>query len=189
MLLIVLPDVSTDDDLLPRLRRGDDAAMVAVYERYFSPLYQYIRLKVGDRMLAQDIVSEVFARLMESIGRPSAPRDNLRAWLFRVARSEIFHALGKNRPHSEIQLEEWMPAPDYHDPQTDDAISMNRVRHALNMLVPEHQEVLILRFGLRLTLKETADIMGKSVAAIKSLQFRAVDTLRGILLETEANNG
>jgi DNA-directed RNA polymerase specialized sigma24 family protein len=47
--------------------------------------------------------------------------------------------------------------------------------------------VLILRFGQRLSLQETADIMGKNVSAIKSLQFRAVDTLRSILLE--ASNG
>jgi len=43
--------------------------------------------------------------------------------------------------------------------------------------------VLILRFGQRLSLKETADIMDKSISAIKSLQFRAVDTLRQILLQ------
>jgi RNA polymerase sigma-70 factor, ECF subfamily len=44
---------------------------------------------------------------------------------------------------------------------------------------------LVLRFGQALSLQETADIMGKSISAIKSLQFRAVDTLKRILGEVQ----
>ncbi len=82
-----------------------------------------------------------------------------------------------------------MPAPPETNPeiQVGDALTLERVRHALRMLAADHQEVLILRFGQRLSLQETADIMGKSVSAVKSLQFRAVDTLRTIL--TEASHG
>jgi len=59
------------------------------------------------------------------------------------------------------------------------------------MLAPDQQEVLILRFGQMLSLQDTADSMGKSVSAIKSLQFRAVDTLRRLLAEgkPEATSG
>ncbi|NOG52126.1 MAG: hypothetical protein HND48_23835 [Chloroflexi bacterium] len=49
------------------------------------------------------------------------------------------------------------------------------------MLAPNQQEVLILRFGQQMSLSETAEIMGKSVSAIKSLQWRATETLRQIL--------
>jgi RNA polymerase sigma-70 factor (ECF subfamily) len=51
------------------------------------------------------------------------------------------------------------------------------------MLNPDQQEVLVLRFGQALSLEETADVMSKSVAAIKSLQLRAVNALRQILSE------
>jgi RNA polymerase sigma-70 factor, ECF subfamily len=193
MFLIVLPDTEIEDDLLFRLRRGEEEAVIATYEHFFSPLYQYVRLKVGDRALAQDIVSEVFVKLIECQGKPSAPRYNLRGWLFRVARNTVYRNYSKARPLSLNELEEWMPAPPESNPEIrlGDIVDMERVRHALRMLKADHQEVLILRFGQRLSLKETADIMGKSVAAIKSLQFRAVDTLRLILLEpnTEVSNG
>jgi RNA polymerase sigma-70 factor (ECF subfamily) len=56
-----------------------------------------------------------------------------------------------------------------------------QARRALKMLADEQQEVLILRFGQGLSLQETADIMGKQVGAVKSLQFRAVNTLRQVL--------
>jgi RNA polymerase sigma-70 factor (ECF subfamily) len=81
-----------------------------------------------------------------------------------------------------------MPASAESNPEMlGDVVDLERVRHAIRMLTADHQEVLILRFGQRLSLQETADIMGRNVSAIKSLQFRAVDTLRSILLE--ASNG
>lgn len=185
MLFIVLPDIATEDALLTRLRRGGEDAVIEAYRLYFTPLYQYVRLKVGERGLAQDIVSEVFVRLIESLGTASAPRENLRGWLFKVARNEVYRMYGKERQLALAELEEWMPAPSETNPEiaAGEGTDLNRVRHAIRMLAAEHQEVLILRFGQRLSLKETADIMGKSVSAVKSLQFRAVDTLRTILVE------
>jgi RNA polymerase sigma-70 factor, ECF subfamily len=185
MFLIVLPDVDLEEDLLARLRRGGDHAVIDTYRVFFTPLYQYARLKVGERGLAQDIVSEVFLRLIEAMGTPSAPRENLRGWLFKVARNEVYRLYGKERQLGLAELEEWMPAPSEMNPEVvlGESADLNRVRHAIRMLAAEHQEVLILRFGQRLSLKETADILGKSVSAVKSLQFRAVDTLRTILVE------
>lgn len=192
MILIVLPDPSTEMPLLTRLQRGDQDAVIEIYEQFFAPLYQYVRLKVGNRAAAQDIVSEVFVRLIESAAKPSAPRENLRAWLFTVARNEVYRLYGRPRPLSLSDLEEWMPAPPESNPEVrlGDMVHLERVRHALRMLAADQQEVLILRFGQRLSLQETADLLGKSVSAVKSLQFRALDTLRSILLEpTEATNG
>ncbi len=191
MLLMVLPNEAIEDELLTRLRRKDAQAVIEVYEQYFSPLYQYARLKTGDKALAQDIVSEVFVKLIEVLGKPSAPRESLGGWLFSVARHLIARTYGKNRKLVTADLEEWMPAPPESNPEIHlgDMLPLNRVRHALLMLTADHQEVLILRFGQRLSLKETADVMGKSTSAIKSLQFRAVETLRGILIEPEADHG
>ncbi len=181
MFLIVLPDPVSDDVLLLMLQRGSEEAVIAVYEHYFTPLYQYARLKVGDSVLAKDIVSDVFVRLIESLGTRSAPRAYLRGWLFRVTRNEIYRNANQAIPVAD--MEEWMPAPAESNPEMlGDVVDLERVRRAIRMLAADHQEVLILRFGQRLSLQETADIMGKNVAAIKSLQVRAVDTLRTILV-------
>ena len=186
MILLVLPDAPTDDALLRRLRGGQHDGVIAAYEQYFAPLYQYVRLKVGDSSAAEDIVSDVFVILIESLGKRSAPRKNLRGWLFKVARNEVYRTYGKVQHLPLDDVEEFMPAPSEHNPETRiaDLFEIERVRHALRMLTADHQEVLILRFGQRLPLDETADIMGKSVSAIKSLQFRALETLRSILLDT-----
>ena len=193
MFLIVLPDLAAEDDLLRRLNRGDQEAVIDAYEQYFPPLFQYLRLKSGDASLAEDIASEVFLKLIAVLGTASAPRRTLRGWLFQVARNELAQHFGKVKQVSLVNLEEWMPAAPESNPEVKlgDFVDLDRVRHALRMLNPDHQEVLILRFGQRLSLQETSDMMGKSVSAIKSMQFRAVTTLRQILVQPdmEANNG
>ena len=67
------------------------------------------------------------------------------------------------------------------DELADAMFDIERVRRVMRMLTPDHQEVLLLRFGQRMSLQETSELMGKSQSAIKSLQFRAVDTLRQLL--------
>jgi RNA polymerase sigma-70 factor (ECF subfamily) len=105
--------------------------------------------------------------------------------LFRVARNLINDHYGRSRKLTEEALEEWLPSPDDPDPEVQffRALDVERVRRALRMLADDQQEVLLLRFSQMLSLQETADIMGRKVGAIKSLQFRAVNTLRQILGE------
>jgi RNA polymerase sigma-70 factor (ECF subfamily) len=90
-------------------------------------------------------------------------------------------------------LDDWIPEPTDNDPEVQfmRSVDIERARQAIRMLAADQQEVLILRFGQMLSLQETADVMGKSTSAIKSLQFRAVNTLRSILdgIRTEAVNG
>ena len=64
-----------------------------------------------------------------------------------------------------------------------------QVRRAIGQLTPEQQHVLALRFAGERSLDETASIMGKSVSAVKALQFRAVASLKRLLIEKENNLG
>jgi RNA polymerase sigma-70 factor (ECF subfamily) len=56
------------------------------------------------------------------------------------------------------------------------------------MLVPDQQEVLLLRFVESLNLQETADVMNKTTSAVKSLQFRAIESLRRLLSNMKLEN-
>jgi RNA polymerase sigma-70 factor (ECF subfamily) len=193
MIVIVLPDIATEDRLLLQARRGDTDAIMQIYEQYFPPVYQFIQLRCGDPALAEDLTSEVFVKLVDSLRGRNAPQQSLRGWIFRVARNVMSSHFGKMRQYPVTSLEDWMPASSEHDPEVQFIRSLNleRARKALRQLNAEQQEVLILRFGQKLDLQETADIMGKSVSAIKSLQFRAVNTLRQLLgdLRLEVENG
>ena len=164
-----------------------------IYESYFPAIFQYIRLRVDDAHTAEDLASDVFIKLVSAFEKRKAPRHSLRGWLFKVARNTINTHYGKVKQFPTTTLDEWIPTSADDDPEIRVIRSMNaeKARRALRMLAPEQQEVLILRFGQALNLQETADIMGKSVSAVKSLQFRAVNTLRHILgeLHMEVDHG
>ncbi len=185
MILIVLPDIPTEDRLLARARQGDSAAIMEIYELYFPPVYQFIRLRVDEAQLAEDLSSEVFLKLVDALRGRNAPRQSLRGWIFRVARNVLHTHFGKERRYPTVTLEEWTPAPSEDEPEVQfiRTMKLEQARRALRTLNAEQQEVLVLRFGQRLDLQATADVMNKSVSAIKSLQFRAVNTLRQLLSE------
>jgi RNA polymerase sigma-70 factor (ECF subfamily) len=114
---------------------------------------------------------------------------SLRGWLFRVARNLLYDHY--QMPVTTGDLDEELPAPPEEDVETRlmRTLDAERVQRALRMLATDQQEVLVLRFGQMMSLQDTADSMGKSVSAIKSLQFRAIDALRRLLSEPEAEYG
>ena len=181
----VLPDIGTEDRLLARAIRGDQAAITEIYEKYFPSIYQFVRLQVDETGLAEDISSDVFIKFIDTVGGRNGPRQTLRGWLFRVARNEIYKHYGKIRQFPTTGLDDWLSAPSEGDLEIQfiHSVDLERARQALRMLAPDQREVLILRFVEALSLEETAEIMGKATGAIKSLQFRAVNTLRHILGE------
>lgn len=183
MIFIVLPDIPTEDRLLAQARLANQEAIMEIYESYQPPIYQFIRMQVGDSSLAEDLTSDVFLKFIEAIRKGKAPRHSLRGWLFRVARNLVYKHYGKVKQFPTTTLDEWLPASSYENPEVQFMRSLNieQAREALRMLSSEQQEVIILRFGQFLSLEETADIMGKRVGAVKSLQFRAVNTLRKML--------
>jgi RNA polymerase sigma-70 factor (ECF subfamily) len=183
MIVLVLPDIPTEDRLLAQACQGDERAIMAIYDAYFDPVFQFLRLRVDDQAVAEDLAGDVFVRLLASFRNNRAPRRSLRGWLFRVARNVLHDHYGEARRMTTTALEEWIPAPDGDAPEARvlARLDAERVRQALRGLSDDQQEVLVLRFGQRLTLQETADIMGKGVGAIKSLQFRATERLRQVL--------
>ncbi|MDX2141601.1 MAG: RNA polymerase sigma factor [Chloroflexota bacterium] len=185
MIILVLPDIAQEDQLLAQARKRDPQAMMEIYDSYFAAVYNFIRLRVEDRTQADDLTSEVFVKLMKAFQAGKAPRYSLRGWLFRVARNVLHDYYGQRERYTDEALEEWVPSKGDDDPELRlmQALDAQRIKTAIQRLSPDQQEVLVLRFAQSLSLEETADIMGKNVNTVKSLQFRAVNTLRQMLTE------
>ncbi|MEP7285572.1 MAG: sigma-70 family RNA polymerase sigma factor [Chloroflexota bacterium] len=183
----VLPDIAIENRLMSQAASGNKTAIEEIYNQYFPSIYRFIRLHIDDEQQAEDIASDVFIKFMDTVGTFRGPHQSLRGWLFKVARNEVNHHYGKIRRFPMTALEEWLQEPDLESDDLETqfirSVTVERTREALKMLARDQQEVLILRFAEALDLQTTAEVMGKSISAIKSLQFRAVDTLRRILGE------
>jgi len=179
MIVLVLPDDSSDERLLELAQQGDKSAVGQIYRRYVESIYQFVRLRVGDMQVAEDITSSVFEKLIHGLAEGKGPQTHLRGWLFQVARHAIYDTYGKQTALPLDTIEQWS-APSSEGPEQQALANINAetLREMILLLSPDQQEVLLLRFDQQLSLKESADILGKSVGTIKTLQFRAVKRLR-----------
>jgi RNA polymerase sigma-70 factor (ECF subfamily) len=164
---------------LDGLRNLDSQSVGAIYDQYFSEVYRYVRYRIGDETVAEDIASDVFVRLLDAARRKQGPQTNLRGWLIATASNAVndHHRRHYRRPVE--ALSESMPDRGPGVLSEVDAREQNRmVRGALAKLTAEQQHVIALRFGQGYSIEETAAFMKKKVNAVKALQFRALASLQ-----------
>jgi RNA polymerase sigma-70 factor (ECF subfamily) len=161
------------------LEQLDSQSIGAIYDRYFPEVYRYVRYRISDETIAEDIASDVFVRLMEASQKKRGPQTNLRGWLFATASNAVndYHRRHYRRP--EEALSEVMPdgSASVHS-QVDVREQSRAVQSALAQLTAEQQHVLTLRFGEGYSLEETALILKKNANSVKALQFRALASLQ-----------
>src|SRR5436309_12588458 len=166
--------------LVDRAQQGDRAALEELYLIHFDRIYSYLHVSVGNRHDAEDLTTQTFLKMLESIGRfrwQSAP---FSAWLFRIAHNL---AMDHFRSRRRWQPEEEVPEPPGDEEPSAEFMAMQTIgRESMLKLIerlsPEQQQVLTLKFVFNLPNAEVAAILDKTEGAIKSLQHRALASLQ-----------
>jgi len=161
------------------LRSLEAQALAGVYDRYSVAVYKYVRYRLGDDRMAEDVASEVFLSLLESLQRGSGPRTNVKGWLLATAGHIVTDHLRRayRRPTESLD-DEHPDAGRSLDDEFDRRQRSRDFQRAYQQLTHEQQHVVALRFGEGLSLEETAAITGKNVNAVKALQFRALQAIQ-----------
>ena len=176
--------VYDEQDALKGLRDLDSQSIGVVYDKYFSEVYRYVRYRVNDDEVAEDIASDVFVRLLEALQKRQGPQTNLKGWLISTASNAVNDHFRRHYRRPVEALSEAMPDTNTNIHAEVDLRLQNRaVQSAYTQLTPEQQHVLALRFGQGYSLEETALHMMKNVNAVKALQFRALNALQRLIGE------
>ena len=171
--------------LVERAQAGDRDALEELYLIHFDRIYSYLHVSVGNRHDAEDLTTQTFLKMLESIGKfrwGSAP---FSAWLFRIAHNlamDHFRAARRWQPEEEVPE----PEPDEStsaEAGALDAIGQKSMLALIDDLSSEQQQVLTLKFVFGFSNGEAATILGKTEGAVKSLQHRALVTLHKKLEE------
>ena len=163
--------------LVARAQHGDRAALEELYLLHFERIYGYLRVSVRNRHDAEDLTTQTFLRMLESIGRfrwQSAP---FSAWLFRIAHNL---AVDHFRAQSRVRAEDDVPELDEESSAEEQAlhsIGQAGMLELFDRLPPEQRQVLTLKFLFGFRNAETAGILDKTEGAVKSLQHRALASL------------
>jgi RNA polymerase sigma-70 factor, ECF subfamily len=174
--------------LVERAQQGDRGALEELYLIHFDRIYSYLHVSVGNRHDAEDLTTQTFLKMLESIGRfrwQSAP---FSAWLFRIAHNLAMDHFRANR---RWQPEEEVPEPDADESTSAEAgafesIGRKSMLELIDDLSGEQQQVLTLKFVFNFSNAEAATILGKTEGAIKSLQHRALVSLQKQIEQRES---
>ena len=176
------PRESTDHvrKLVARAQTGRPAALEELYLIHFDRIYSYLHVSVGNRHDAEDLTTQTFLKMLESIGRfrwQSAP----------VLRLALPHR-AQPRDGSLPRAPRWQPEEEVPEPHGSEepsaeleamqSIGRQSMLELIDKLSPEQQQVLTLKFVFNFPNADVAKILDKTEGAIKSLQHRALASLQ-----------
>jgi len=163
-----------------RAQAGDGTALEELYLIHFDRIYSYLHMTVGNRPDAEDLTTQTFLRMLESIAKYRFQSAPFSAWLFRIAHNLSMDHFRANR---RWQPEEEVPEPIGSEERSAEdeafqAIGRKSMLELIDSLSHEQQQVLTLKFVFNFSNGEAATILGKTEGAVKSLQHRALVSLQ-----------
>ncbi len=199
----------SDDDLLAALRRGDEAAFMALYEKHHAGLVRLAGLYVNDRAQAEEVAAETWLGVLNGLKRFEG-RSSLKTWIFtilinraktrgqRESRSIPFSALGEtDSDEPAVDPDRFLPAddPQWANHWKDDvnswegmpeARALNKetgehIRQAIAALPPVQQQVITLRDVQGFSAEEVCNILEISETNQRVLLHRARSKVRQAL--------
>jgi RNA polymerase sigma-70 factor (ECF subfamily) len=192
----------TDVQLMLDVKAGDQQSFELLLQRYRTPLVNFLYRMVRNREQAEDLAQEVFLRVYRA-REDYEPSAKFTTWLFRIATNL---ALNSVRDHRYQKLEVSMDAPitadaedgeermmevaDEHPDIEQHLVEETRkkmIRHAIEKLPEKQRAAVLLHKYQELDYAEISKILQCSESALKSLLFRAYETLRVELAPLVAN--
>jgi RNA polymerase sigma factor (sigma-70 family) len=168
-----------DELLVVRCQLGEEEAFDDLIDRWHGPLWLYIRRMSGRDDEAQDILQDVWLRVIRGIARV---RDGsrFRGWLFGIARRVLMDRLRRQYAvpsASEVDPEDLAALPEPADREAD----LEALDVALETLPLIEREVLTLFYMRDLSLREIADTVDVPIGTVKSRLFRARRMARAVI--------
>lgn len=174
-------EMTPEEILLQRARQFEEAALVEIYDRFSPGIYRYSFRLLGDVDLAEDCVSETFSRLLRSLRHGKGPRQYLQAYLYQIAHHWITDHFRSQPAQELLDVDDLaLHQADESDPDWTE-IAPHRLRSALAALTPDQRQVIVLKYLEDMDNATIARVVQKPVGAVKSLQHRAINSLRRLL--------
>ena len=191
----VLPNVEvmarSDVQLMLGVRAGDEVSFELLLQRYRMPLVNFLNRMVRDSGLAEDLAQEVFLRVYRA-RKDYVPSAKFTTWLFRIATNLALNAL-RDRRYRLMEISIDQSTDDGEQEQsplevTDKSLNIEHrmverdraamIRKAVDALPEKQRAAVLLHKYVELDYTEIARALECSESALKSLLFRAYETLR-----------
>jgi RNA polymerase sigma-70 factor (ECF subfamily) len=167
--------------LLLRCQVGDRGAFEELVAQCQPRLRAFLAKMLSGKANVDDVTQDVWMEVFRDLRKLNDPGAFL-PWMYRIARNRAFRAL-RRKTHPTIPIDETdaiSQATDERDFGADDA---RAVHAALDRLIPEHREVLLLRFIEDMSYDDIAKVIDVPIGTVRSRIHNAKRILRGIIEE------
>lgn len=161
-------------------KQGDQRCFSQLVDIYANRCYSYFYRLTGNKAVSDDLLSELFVKLVEKIG--SFRGDSFEGWLFKVA-GNVFHDYlrGKQRRQKLYQgRKELLESQKTHILHSDSQ-KVDQLQIQLEKLDCETKELILLRFYSQMTFKEIAKMRSESIGTTLSKVHRGLKKLRELI--------
>jgi RNA polymerase sigma-70 factor (ECF subfamily) len=173
--------MSREDEaqLVRRAKQGDQAAFAEFYTRHHDAVYTYLYYRTNDVQVAEDLTGEVFLRLVAKMDKFTYRGRPILAWLYTIARNLLIDHQRKQAQFGTLELENQWETSDPSPPEVAErGLTRECLIRSLKHLTEDQQRVIVHKLIEGRSNAEVADLLGKTEGAIKSLQHRALASLR-----------
>jgi RNA polymerase sigma-70 factor, ECF subfamily len=178
---MIEPKHLTDDDLLRLTASGDEGAFTTLYQRRHPAVYRFALQMSGSPSLAEEVTQEVFMTLLGDGGAYDGSRGPLAAYLYGIARRQVWRRLAQNRlqfpiPGSEddeARTPDYLIAPSEVERDLVRDETMRWLRRAVLALPAGYREVVVLCDLHELSYADAAKALGCAVGTVRSRLHRA----------------
>jgi RNA polymerase sigma-70 factor (ECF subfamily) len=169
-------------DLLKKAKEGDRKAIEQICSDTWEPLYRFIYYKVQNREEAEDLTQETYVKTLAYLHEHQAPQENFLGFMKTVALN-VFRDRWrqKKRRGIPVNFEELDPQ-ETAKPDHQKAVAQRlQLENALAKLSEDQRIILDLRIIKGYSVAETAKLVGKTEAAVRTAQYRALQALAQLL--------
>ena len=180
----------SDVELMLDVKAGDEESFELLLQKYRSPLVNFLGRMVHDRATAEDLAQEVFLRVYRA-RKQYTPSAKFTTWLFRIATNLALNSLRDTR-HQRMEVSIDAPASDEEDAPPrelparemridEQMVQQDRaefIRRAVLTLPEKQRAAVLLHKYEEMDYAEIAKVLECSESALKSLLFRAYESLR-----------
>ena len=162
-------------------QEGNSEAFGKLYDIFVKPIYRYVFFRVGERE-SEDLTELIFLKVWENIGQFQSGYRNFSSWLFRIAHNVVIDHYRLHQVEDEL-TEELLDHRREANTSLQAKLHLDQtvLSEAMKELKDHYRQVLILKYMEDFSNEEISHIMGRSQAALRILQFRALKSLRKIL--------
>jgi RNA polymerase sigma-70 factor (ECF subfamily) len=171
-----VPGRAVDPDAeLVATARQEPQAFLALYDRYFDRVLGYVRMRIRDESLCEDVTSTVFTTALAQLRRFRGD-GTFAGWLFQIARNAV-HDIQRRPVAAPLIADATSSEPDLEER----FLAYERAAHLhtlIRQLAPEQQHLLALRYGAGLAFDEIGAIVDAAPGTVRVRMHRILEQLR-----------